>query len=271
MNASVEYRPGPQEKIWAMRKLAYLPVAAMLFSVSFGETAGAVDLGLEPLYTKAPSTPSWTGFYIGGHAGGGWANSAWFEDITASGSGGVGPVGFQDASHSASGLLGGGQVGINFQKGRWVFGIEGDVSGANITGNNAGCFPEVGGAAQTCSSKVDALGTVTGRFGATFDRSLIYVNGGFGWASESYLKAGGLVPGSASETRGGWALGAGVEYSFTGPWSGKLQYDYIGLGTRNVKFTSAPGFTEDIRDNLQVVKVGINYRFGWGGPVAPSR
>jgi outer membrane immunogenic protein len=260
---------GRQEKIWAMRKFAFLPAAAMLFSLSFGETAGAVDLGLEPLYTKAPSTPtwSWTGFYIGGHAGGGWANTAWFEDITATGGGG--PVGFQDASHTASGLLGGGQAGFNYQKGRWVFGFEGDVSGANITGNNANCFPEVGGAAQTCSTKVDSLGTVTGRFGATFDRSLIYVNGGFGWVSESYQKAGGLSPGSAAETRGGWTLGAGVEYSFTGPWSGKLQYDYIGLGTRNVKFT-APGFTEDIRDNLQVVKVGINYRFGWGGPAAPN-
>ncbi|MGP0090555.1 MAG: outer membrane protein [Xanthobacteraceae bacterium] len=256
-----------------MRKLAFMPAAAVLFSLSFGPTAGAVDLGLEPLYTKAPNAPtwSWTGFYLGGHVGGGWANTTWLEDITKSGSGGVGPIGLQDASHTASGLLGGGQVGINYQTGRWVFGIEGDVSGANLTGSSSSCFPEVAGTTQTCSSKVDALGTVTGRVGATFDRSLAYVKGGFGWVNESYLTAGAPSAGSAAETRGGWTLGAGLEYSFKGPWSGKVEYDYLGLGTRNVKFTNAPGFfTEDVRDNAQVVKLGINYRFGWGAPAAPN-
>ena len=110
-----------------MRKLASVPVAAMLFSLSLGATAGAVDLGLEPLYTKAPSAPdwSWTGFYMTGNAGG-WANSTWLADVTKSGGGG--PVGFQDAPRTAPGLLNGGQVGFNYQAGRWVFGIEGDVS-----------------------------------------------------------------------------------------------------------------------------------------------
>jgi len=243
-----------------MRKLAFLPAAAMLFSLSFGETAGAVDLGLEPLYTKPSSAPAWnwSGFYVSGHGGGGWANTAWFEDITKGG--GVGPVGFQNTAQAASGLFSGGHAGINYQAGQWVFGV--DVSGAS-------CLPEVAGPAQTCPTKFDSLGTVTGRFGAAFDRSLIYVNGGFGWVSESYLKTvGGLAAGPASETRGGWTLGAGVEYSFTGPWYGTLQYDYIGVGTRNV--TNTPG-VGDIRDNTQVLKLGINYRFGWGGPVVPNR
>jgi outer membrane immunogenic protein len=66
-------------------------------------------------------------------------------------------------------------------------------------------------------------------------------------------------------------VGAGIEYAFSGPWSAKLEYDYVGLGTRNLTFVSvAPPFkfTEDVRQNLQEVKFGINYRFGgFGGPL----
>jgi outer membrane immunogenic protein len=247
-------------------------------SLAMVACASAADLGPAPgpVYTKAPAY-SWTGFYIGGHVGGGWANKAWFEDITETGSGGVGPVGFQDASYHTSGFLGGGQVGYNYQMGRWVFGIEGDFSGANITGSG-NCFPEVVGTVQTCSTNIKSLGTVTGRIGAAWDRTLLYVKGGGAWVREDHANGcdicavGGLPTFSvASETRGGWTVGVGAEYAFMGPWSAKLEYDYIGLGTRNLTFVDAPPstgrFTEDVRQNLQLVKFGVNYRFGLGGPL----
>jgi outer membrane immunogenic protein len=57
-----------------------------------------------------------------------------------------------------------------------------------------------------------------------------------------------------------------LEYAFASAWSVKLEYDYIGFGTRNVgTFVATPSgtpFTEEIRLNLQIVKGGINYRFG---------
>jgi outer membrane immunogenic protein len=67
-------------------------------------------------------------------------------------------------------------------------------------------------------------------------------------------------------TRDGWTVGAGLEYALAGNWSAFVQYNYMGFGTRDLQFTTALSdglspFTEDIRDHINVVKAGINYRF----------
>jgi len=65
--------------------------------------AGAADPLPTPAYRVAPVMPvvyDWTGFYVGGHVGGGWTGGA-------------------------SGVLGGGQAGFNYQTGQWVLGVEG--------------------------------------------------------------------------------------------------------------------------------------------------
>ena len=44
-----------------------------------------------------------------------------------------------------------------------------------------------------------------------------------------------------------------------------MEYDYLGLGTRGVRFTDTTGFFNvdtNIREQIHVVKTGINYRFG---------
>jgi opacity protein-like surface antigen len=128
--------------------------------------AATPALAADMLVKKAPPPPpaptwSWTGFYVGANVGGGWAKSDWFEDV--SGSGGGGPAGFQDASINASGVLGGGQIGYDWQTGWAVFGIQADADAAGIRGNNTSCFPEVTNVTQSCNTKIDAMGTVTGR------------------------------------------------------------------------------------------------------------
>ncbi|MGB8629853.1 MAG: outer membrane beta-barrel protein, partial [Xanthobacteraceae bacterium] len=64
-----------------------------------------------------------------------------------------------------------------------------------------------------------------------------------------------------SGTRLGWTAGAGLEWAFSSDWSVKLEYDYYGLGQRNVtfveQFTATPG-PENIKQNIQVVTLGIN-------------
>jgi outer membrane immunogenic protein len=69
-------------------------------------------------------------------------------------------------------------------------------------------------------------------------------------------------------------LGAGVEFAFTNNISGKLEYNYMDFGTRTYTFGpfSNPFLPPDrsesvdvnIRQNLHLVKVGLNYRFDVG-------
>ena len=81
--------------------------------------------------------------------------------------------------------------------------------------------------------------------------------------------------GNCSNSTGGWLLGAGFEYAFTNNWTVKLEYDYLGLGSRTFVIPAgalAPGFAADTfttnNRNVQMVKVGVNYLFNWGAPVA---
>lgn len=254
-----------------------------LVAAALAALSATPALAADMLAKKAPPPPrapawSWTGFYAGLNAGGGWAKSDWFEDV--SGSGGGGPPGFQDASVNASGVLGGGQIGFDWQNGWAVFGLQADADAAGIRGGSS-CFPQVLNVAQSCTTKIDALGTVTARFGAAFDRTLYYVLGGFAWEHERLNNPGNddlvtpAVPFNPefSGTKPGATVGAGVEYALSGNWSAFVQYNYLGFGRRAAVFTEfnpaaaaviGSSFTEIVREDIQVVKAGINYRFNWG-------
>jgi len=166
-----------------------------------------------------------------------------------------------------SGWLAGGQIGAQYQAGSWVFGIEMDASWANLTGN-ANCSSAVIAIPLTanCSAKADALGTVAGRLGIALDRLLLYGKGGAAWISDKYRVTSSVLNFDSSETRWGWIVGAGAEYSFTDNWSAKIEYNYIDFSTRTVEFTDTTdqiNLNSNIRQRVQVVKTGINYRFGW--------
>src|ERR1041385_155746 len=102
-------------------------------------TAGSVqaaDLPLKAAPRAVAPAPGfdWSGIYIGGHIGGGWATN----DISDPGLGiiggllGVPPVQTVDSS----GFLGGVQAGWNYQIGRLVLGTEVDFTWADVNGTN---------------------------------------------------------------------------------------------------------------------------------------
>ena len=107
---------------------------------------------------------------------------------------------------------------------------------------------------------------------------MLYVKGGLAWAYERHkISAPGSIDGFGAFSvedkhwRWGGMLGAGVEFAFTNSISGKLEYNYMDFGTRTYSFNIAPalvGFTETvdvkIRQNIHLVKVGLNYRFDVG-------
>ena len=221
-----------------MKKIL-LATAAVLISAS---ATSAADLAARP-YTKAPAYAppapiyNWTGFYIGGHIGGAFGGS---NNVLAPG------VAF---NNNDGVFMGGGQIGYDTQfSPNWVFGIE-----ANYSFLDTGSFFANRG-----------LGSVTGRLGYTWGPALLYVKGGYGWADSRFTNGFGGNGG-----RDGYTVGGGLEYLFTQNWSGKVEYQYYDLGTVNFVGPAPALIAGNFRNDQHTIKVGLNYRFNWGAPVAP--
>jgi outer membrane immunogenic protein len=179
-------------------------------------------------------------------------------------------------------------VGCDWQSGAFVFGVEGSASWADISGSSLDLLSP-GGVVLRDHSKVDFIGTFTGRIGWAWDRTLLYVKGG-GAVVNDRLRATcdnvvilsactGQAVGtqfySSDDTRWGWVVGAGLEYAFTPNWSAKIEYNFMDFGRerfdfRGPIFPAGAVASFDIDQHIHVVKAGINYRFNFGGPVMAS-
>jgi outer membrane immunogenic protein len=73
---------------------------------------------------------------------------------------------------NASGFLVGGTLGANFQAGAFVFGVEGDLDYASLSGS-ATCVP----AGVSCQTSENYLGTARLRAGYAWGRVLFYATG----------------------------------------------------------------------------------------------
>src|SRR5215469_16861717 len=117
-----------------------------------------------PLKAKALPPPvlayNWTGCYVGGNVG--WNGSDNHDFLRPSGAyltpaGALAPPNVNGTgalpgdlllvTHNYntfdSGFTGGGQVGCNFQRNQWVFGIEGDINGSSVRNNISAAFAAV--------------------------------------------------------------------------------------------------------------------------------
>ena len=111
-----------------MKKIALAAAALVIGTAS----ASAADLAARP-YVKAPApiavVYNWTGFYIGAQVGYAWGDNSTREFVTVTGL----PTGFNQGFNT-DGFVGGGHLGYNWQFGQFVFGLEGDIEGADING-----------------------------------------------------------------------------------------------------------------------------------------
>jgi outer membrane immunogenic protein len=89
---------------------------------------------------------------------------------------------------------------------------------------------------------------------------------------------------TGSKTRWGWMAGIGLEFGIFDNWTAKVEYNYLGFGTKKVRLAGTAQVFEDgvdpdetvavfrdfdVKQDIQLVKFGVNYRFGWGAaPVA---
>jgi outer membrane immunogenic protein len=254
-----------------MKKIL-LATSALLATVC---VASAADLAARH-YAKAPVAPiatvyDWTGFYIGGHVGGGWGDQGSTELPPGTG---AFPAGTVFAKNHPSGFLGGVQGGYNWQFSNVVLGVEGEYSWADMKGDAQTASIPIPAIVTHTTTKVDDIATVTGRIGYAFNNWLFYGKGGWAWArtgSNSEVTRSGVPFNytSSRSDRDGWVLGAGIEWGFAPNWSAKIEYEHIDLGNKTVQINSTAAATSfvDSSSRIDVVKAGVNYRFNWGGPV----
>lgn len=219
-------------------------------------TAGARAADL-PTY-KSPSSPppppfTWTGCYVGVHVGGDFDRSAW----GASGNGML----INPFTSSASGVIGGGQVGCNYQIDSFVLGAEGEIWGSSLSG--ATVVAANAGDRYAFQSRLG--GDAALRAGYAFGRTLLYGKVGVAEANYTFQDTGaGFLSDKGSATYAGLLLGVGVEYAFDAHWSVKAEYDYID-DARSV-FIGNPArpfddYSSRISNAENLVKGGVNYRF----------
>jgi opacity protein-like surface antigen len=223
--------------------------------------------GAGPLIAKAPiyKAPSalaaynWTGFYIGAYLGAEWGFTNW--NFTDDG---------DTANPRFAGLLGGGEIGYNYQIGKWVFGVEGDAGWTNAHGAR----PCPTGFFYNCEISAKWLSTATARVGyAYWDRLLVYAKGGAAIAQDraeswcntvsqptiSAVVLVGCPSQSDSKTKAGWTVGWGSEFGLTQNVSVKSEIMYFDLGTDRYNITGIP---TDIQRNGIISTVGLHFRFG---------
>lgn len=73
---------------------------------------------------------------------------------------------------------------------------------------------------------------------------------------------------TGSNTAIGYTVGAGVEYAFLNNWSIKGEYLFADLGANRRTFIAPTGsgvIIDARRGQFHMVRVGLNYRFNWGG------
>jgi outer membrane immunogenic protein len=250
-------------------KKTILAAAASLALSGAMSSALAADLPGRPYVAPslAPVAYSWAGGYIGVHVGWGSADKTWTQGSPA-----AFLAGGNSASFTADGVIGGGQIGYNWQTGSIVFGVEIDVTGSDMSGSATQSFTP----SWRSATDINWLGTITGRVGFAWDRALLYAKGGFAWADEDHFQnftpAGGVAAevSRINTNHTGWTVGAGVEMALWENWSGKVEYNYIDLGAANLAFLNiapAPGARStdiwNIDQQIHMVKVGANYRFKW--------
>ncbi len=209
--------------------------------VAFAGAASAADMPARMPVKAVPYVQmfNWTGFYVGANIGYGWSRTS--DDLGLLG--------------NTNGVIGGGQIGYNWQMNNLVLGVEADFQGS---GQKATATGLVLGSPVSISDRVRYFGTVRGRVGYAWDRTLLYVTGGYAYTNiGSDLTVDGFNT-SSNTTKSGGTVGAGVEYAFAGPWSAKLEYLYIDSGTQSA---TVLGVTENVRIKNNVVRAGLNYRF----------
>ncbi len=283
--------------------------------LAFGSVgASAADMAVKARPMPVPEVWNWTGFYIGGNVGGSWSDNStnYNMPFTAPGNvfascgapagvpfpvlAGANPYDLSTDCSRPSSVIGGAQIGYNWQTAAWVFGVEADGAWQQLIqhsfvrfGTNPSPGSPMGSVATDTAyfrSEQGPLGTFRGRIGYAGGTGnwMVYATGGLAvgevkHSATEVLAAGVFCPvapsatcrtGNDDTTKVGWTLGAGAEWMFARNWSLGAEYLYVDLGGSTITLAPAGGFffnPSSIRfeDREHIARLKINYHFS--GPV----
>jgi outer membrane immunogenic protein len=271
-----------------MKKGSLVTVASV--AMLLGSVAASADPVKDWPGASANGSADWRGFYVGVNAGA----SRLSGDVSTTGTnaGAFTPALFAEILRNSVGSLtssnrftGGIQAGYNFQWGYVVYGVETDYFNFLKTeAKRDVTIPSTVGATFAHHKDIvrtDWLYTLRPRLGVVAGPFLFYATGGLALTKFRYAHeyngslVGAVEETSTSKTKAGWTAGAGIEWPF-GNWSLKAEYLYADFGSVHVDgvyqgTVAVPQPFSHTADNLtvQIVRGGINYRFG-GGPLAAA-
>jgi opacity protein-like surface antigen len=267
--ARVDYRDGPN-----LQGLSGTGGIRYQFAPEPAARTGVFKVKAPPPVVQAVN---WTGAYVGVFAGATLGTADWGY--------GVGEV----APH-VGGFLGGGDIGYDWQIGKWVIGAVAELGGTNARGGMAcnpggavagafGLTPNVPMQLTTCNVSAGWIGDVAGRLGYSWDRVLFYAKAGGAWTNERFnanctnvapinvfacaTPTGAPTTGfSATSNRGGWIVGYGAEFALTQNWFAKAETNYISFGDANV--IASDGSLLRVGMHVWEEKIGLDYKFNTG-------
>ncbi len=229
----------------------------------------------------APAVWSWSGFYVGAHAGYGWAHDP-TQVMAQPDTFGPGLNPTMVGGVNSRGYIAGFQAGANWQSGAFVGGLEIDLSKTGIKGsasasgldNNIPPDPVTG----TLSDKIDLLGSARARLGFLVRPDLLlYGTGGLAWTRVEQTFNNVATTFAFSQMtptwRAGWVAGAGGQLRlWNSNWLARLEYLHYDFGN---SYATSQGFIDPTdprginfrnivtggRLTTDVVRAGIDYKF----------
>ena len=272
-------------------------VKKVLFaSAVFLAALGAQSPGAVMAKPLAEPAYSWAGCYGGGNIGYSWGRAkatTAADPVTLFGPFTI-PAMSSSASNDLDGVIGGGQVGCNWQPDpHWAFGIETDFQWTGEKGSFSSDDPFSILAVPAPPTTIDGdyvvdpetsiswIGTLRGRVGYVWNDWFLYATGGFAYGRVK--SSGGTVTEagcikvlrigcvafsqsaslSGSKVNPGWTVGGGIEFPLPNRWTWRIEYLYVDLGTLDLSARMPSGALVRSRTEFtdNIVRLGLNYRF----------
>ncbi len=157
--------------------------------------AEAADMAV-PGHAYYPQLPpaiyDWTGIYVGFHVGGGILTDSVSQNGVSTATTATNLL--SSGSLRPAGVIGGGQIGANYEFAPWVVGIEGSWTDSAIEGNtkigvaSTAISPPSVIVQERFTSQAQWFAALTGRVGYAANDWLFYAKGGGAWMNARYTE-----------------------------------------------------------------------------------